>query len=182
MHWYMRRTNSAKSDLVQLVESLGDRSGLVLVEIGSYMGESACVFAGSGKFSRIICVDPWIDIDGNDGNAYRGMSDVEKAFDENVKDFGCIEKFKGTVDDLVASGKLGDVSVDMVYIDGMHTYEGCSHDISVCRESICPRVAYAGHDYTDKIAHVVGVKKAVNEVFGAPDAVFCDNSWIKFIN
>lgn len=69
----------------------------------------------------------------------------------------------------------------MVYIDGLHTYEGCSHDIAVCKESIRPRVAYAGHDYTDRIAHVVGVKKAVDEAFGAPDAVFCDNSWIKFV-
>lgn len=153
----------------------------MLVEIGSYMGESARLFAESGKFSRVICVDPWADIPGNDGNAYRGMSDVEKIFDENTKNVGCIEKFKGTIDDLVASGKLNGVFVDMVYIDGLHTYEGCSHDIAVCKKSIRPRVAYAGHDYTDRIAHVVGVKKAVDEAFGSPDAVFCDNSWIKFV-
>ena len=67
----------------------------------------------------------------------------------------------------------------MVYIDGLPTYEGCFVDIAVCRDSIRP--AFAGHDYTDKIAHVVGVKKAVDEAFGAPDAMFCDNSWLKFV-
>ena len=71
--------------------------------------------------------------------------------------------------------------VDIVYIDGMHTYDACRHDIEMCRNVIKPRLAISGHDYTDKIAHVIGVKKAVDEAFGAPDAVFCDNSWIKFI-
>lgn len=143
------------------------------------MGESAILFAQSGKFKKIICVDPWIDIPGHDGNAYYGMNNVEKTFDANVKPYSQIVKFKGVIDDLVKTDSLAG-GVDVVYIDGMHTYEACRHDINVCRKVIKPRVAFAGHDYTDKIAHVVGVKKAVDEAFGKPDAVFCDNSWIKF--
>ena len=38
-----------------------------------------------------------------------------------------------------------------------------------------------GHDYTNEHEHLVGVYKAVNEMFGAPDKVFKDNSWIKYI-
>lgn len=177
----MRRTDAKRADISDLAKTLGG-SGLVLVEIGSFMGESACVFAESGVFSRIICVDPWKDIPGKDGNSYTGMDKVEAAFDENTAAWPQIQKFKGTVDDFVGSEAFMQVQgkVDAVYIDGLHTYEGCSHDIDVCRRLIKPRVAYAGHDYTDKIAHVVGVKKAVDEAFGEPDRVFGDNSWIKF--
>ena len=181
MHQLMRKAEIAKRDLKELISALCDKKDIVLVEIGSYMGESACLFAQSGKFSKIICVDPWTDIPGNGGNSYRGMANIEKKFDENVSGYGCIEKFKGTASELVKSGRLNGFLVDMVYIDGLHTYEGCSADIAVCRDSIRPVFAFAGPDYTDKIAHVVGVKKAVDEAFGAPDAVFCDNSWLKFV-
>ena len=57
----------------------------MLVEIGSYMGESAVLFAQSGKFKKIVCVDPWTDIPGHGDNAYFGMAEVEKTFDANVK-------------------------------------------------------------------------------------------------
>ena len=181
MHQLMRKAENAKRDLIQLIDRLGDRKDMILVEIGSFMGESACLFAQSGKFSKIICVDPWMDIPGNDGNSYNGMSEIEKKFDENVAGYGCIEKFKGTAADLARSGRLDGLYVDMVYIDGLHTYEGCSADIAICRDSIKPKFAFAGHDYTNRIAHVVGVKKAVDKAFGKPDAVFCDNSWLKFV-
>lgn len=64
-----------------------DAQNLVLAEIGSYMGESACLFAQSGKFKTIVCIDPWADIPGNDGNSYSKMSEVEKIFDANVKTY-----------------------------------------------------------------------------------------------
>ena len=181
MKWHMRNSDLKKKDIFDLVQKI-DAQNLVLVEIGSYMGESACLFAQSGKFKTIVCIDPWIDISGNDGNAYSGMTEVEKIFDANTALYPQIIKFKGTIDSFAVSDLFKNLSgVDVVYIDGLHTYEGCSHDISVCRDTIRPRLAFSGHDYTDKIAHVVGVKMAVDDAFGEPDAMFCDNSWIKFV-
>ena len=37
----------------------------------------------------------------------------------------------------------------------------------------------AGHDYTDQIQHVIGVKKAIDEYFETPPLkVYGDNSWV----
>ena len=109
------------------------------------------------------------------------MSEIEKIFDANTAPYPQIIKFKGTIDSFILSDLFKKLNgVDVVYIDGLHTYDGCRHDISICKKTVCPKFAFSGHDYTDKIAHVAGVKKAVNEEFGEPDAVFCDNSWIKF--
>jgi len=56
-----------------------------MVEIGSYSGESAEIFAMSKKFKTIICIDPWkTDINGDEKNSYTSMNAVEKSFDDRV--------------------------------------------------------------------------------------------------
>lgn len=58
------------------------RKNLVLVEIGSYAGESAEIFARSWKFDMIFCIDPWqSDPNGDDMNSYQNMDVVERIFD-----------------------------------------------------------------------------------------------------
>ena len=166
------------------------RKNLVLVEIGSYAGESAEMFARSWKFDMIFCIDPWqSDPNGDDMNSYQNMDVVERIFDQLTRPYRCIFKHKGTIDTFVGQLQHGSLMykylikdhIDMVYIDGLHTYDGCKHDIEMCQKFIKPKFAYAGHDYTDKIEHVVGVKKAVDEMIGTPDKTFIDNSWVKLV-
>ena len=179
----MRERKEQQDDLLALLSYVVS-TNMILIEIGSYAGESAEIFAKSGKFSTIVCIDPWLSDPKGDGkNSYKNMDIVEHKFDEVLARNNIIKKHKGTIDTFVKSDlfKELDGKIDMVYIDGLHTYEGCKHDIQMCQKFIKPKFAFSGHDYTDQIAHVVGVKKAVDELFGKPDKTFIDNSWIKFI-
>lgn len=178
----MRIYEEQKQDLLDLIDNIPGTE-LSLLEIGSYAGESAVIFAESGKFKKIVCIDPWMSDSNADGqkNHYGWMDRVEKLFDANASRFpDTIHKYKGTLYSFIIDEKFVEHSFDLIYIDGLHTYAGCKSDILLAKGFIKPKLAYAGHDYTDEISHVAGVKQAVDEMFGTPDYVFCDNSWIKY--
>lgn len=182
MAFVMRGGEHMRQGLVDLVDKLAGND-LVMVEVGSYAGESAELFANTGKFKRIICIDPWIsDPNGDNKNSYTGMEDVEVEFDKMASNHPEIVKFKGTLDTFVTSELFKEVegAVDFVYIDSDHTYAACKHDIETALEHLKPAQIIAGHDYADFPEHVRGVKQAVNEEFGSPDATFSDSSWCKF--
>lgn len=96
--------------------------------------------------------------------------------------FENVFKFRGTLGQFLKSDlyKCFAGEIDCVYIDAMHTYDAAKSDIQNTMNIIKPRIAISGHDYTDKIEHVVGVKKAVDEILGFPDFVCSDTSWLKY--
>ena len=65
--------------------------------------------------------------------------------------------------------------LDFAYIDGNHHYEYVKEDIQICLKKIKNDGIISGHDYCEESP---GVIKAVNEMFGKPDKVFSDASWI----
>lgn len=166
-----------------LVESAtkGRKDGIVMVEIGSYRGESAELFLATGKVSRIYCVDPWrMFYDPQDGAAYTNMKAVEADFDRRHANDKRVVKVKGTIDDFVeryVNGPEGPVSVDLVYVDGCHTYEAVKHDILTAVEHIKPKIAMSGHDWG--WGGDAELARAVKETVGEPDEVFPDSSWLK---
>lgn len=92
------RNEKHANGLKDLVKSLsGDN--LVIVEIGSYAGESADIFASFDNVKTIWCIDPWLP--GWDSKAKASSSDykeVEAAFDRVMeKHPSKINKFKGDV-------------------------------------------------------------------------------------
>lgn len=179
----MREKTSDKQGLHDLIDSLS-ADNLFMVEAGSHAGESAEIFLSTGKVANIVCIDPWTTIvESEAGNTYTNMERVERLFDDRMRQYdGKFVKFKGTYDEYVKSLTPDSARPDLVYIDAIHTYEACSADIKATLETVRPKLAIAGHDYADQPHHIIGVKKAVNEAFGKPDAVFCDTSWIKFLN
>lgn len=171
----MRNNEQVRESLRLLLASIGLENG-VMVEIGSYRGESAEVFLGTGRLKRLYCVDPWkgfYDVD--DGAAFTDMRKVEADFDRRHAADARVVKCKGTIDDFVEQFK--GIPVDVVYIDGLHTYEGVRHDIETAQRLIKPRLAIAGHDFNPNWP---GRKAAVLELLGEPDKVFADTSWVKF--
>ena len=56
--------------------------------------------------------------------------------------------------------------------------DGCKNDIQLCQKYLKPNIAYSGHDYAS--SKHIGVKQAVDEIFGQLDKVFIDKSWLKF--
>jgi predicted O-methyltransferase YrrM len=72
----------------------------------------------------------------------------------------------------VAHNEFEDRSIDFLFIDADHSYEGALEDINLWMPKMKPESVIAGHDYDWP-----GVKRAVDEVFG--DKVYLHNtSWI----
>jgi hypothetical protein len=72
---------------------------------------------------------------------------------------------------------LKDQQWDMVYIDGLHTYEGVLYDIEHYKTIIKPGGFICGHDYGWD-----GVRRAIVELLDdTVDATFKDASWAKQI-
>lgn len=161
--------------LRQLCKEIKDKIGeeITLVEIGSYTGESAVVFAEEFPKGTIYCIDPWLEgYDELDAASHTNMKKVEEEFDKRTSKYPNIIKSKGfSLDKLIPC--------DGVYIDGIHTMEGVKQDIlhwkPQCKSFI------AGHDYYDKGEYWEGVFKAVNKYAGTPDNTFKDSSWLKWI-
>lgn len=147
-----------------------------LIEIGSYAGESTVIFAK--RFKSIVAVDPWIEnYDENDITCqHLPLAQVEKIFDAAVHKFDNISKFKLTSDDFFEKHKsaIEKAAPDVIYIDGIHTYEQVKKDIENAKK-IKSLKFIAGHDYS---TYWPGVVKAIIEGLGRPNAEFCDNSWI----
>lgn len=180
------KSNKGLQDLVEfvqhdsIVKNDDDEKKLTVVEIGSFQGESAELMLNTGKVGRIYCVDPW-----KDGYSYFYKKDkheinnfnlVEQAFDMKFRYDERVVKHKGDIDSFLA--QFGDElrgKIDLVYIDGLHTYEGVAHDIEMA-EKLNPKYI-SGHDY-DRNVDFGGPMKAVDEKFGKPDKTFLDTSWI----
>lgn len=160
-------------------QHVGNESKIrVIVEIGSYTGESAVIFAKQFPKAMIYCVDPWTEgYDDTDIASHSDFNAVEEMFDNRVKDFPNIIKVKGK------SLNTG-IECDVVYIDGCHQYECVKEDIKHWRQFAIRFIG--GHDYypkeiADLHPHIKGVREAVDEQLPSPYfsiQTFSDGSWI----
>jgi hypothetical protein len=167
--------------LRQLAEMLP--KGGLLVEIGSFAGESTRAFLEAGL--RVHAIDPW-DNDARD-RLHEGARDfnpvhrwhfdmaaVEQTFDQLLGPFyGRLTKKKGYDWDFVEEYGAG--SLDAVYLDSVHTYLDTLGAIRRWKSKVKPGGFFCGHDFT---GHFSGVQQAVREAFGAPVQVFGDTSWL----
>ena len=167
--------------LRQLAEMLP--KGGLLVEIGSFAGESTQVFLEAGL--RVHAIDPWdnaardrLHEGAKDFDAahrwYFDMQVVEQEFDQLLVKFnGQLTKRKGYDWEFVETYELS--SIDAVYLDSVHTYSDTLSAIRRWRFKIRPGAFLCGHDYT---LHFPGVQNAVRESFGDSIVIFGDTSWL----
>jgi len=164
-------------DLIQYVNTFSNTNEMTMIEIGSYAGESTEIFANN--FKNVISIDPYLnDYDSNDVACdYMDLSEVYKKFKKTISKYNNINHIKKTSDN--AFNDIKDIKVDLIYIDGLHTYNQVKKDI-INYKSLLNDFGYiSGHDY-----HSVwqGVINAIHETIGEPDIIFQDTSWIKKIN
>ena len=169
----VQRTGALRQGLLDFIAALPNVEGMRMLEVGSYAGESAEIFAESGKFAEIVCIDPWKGgYDERDEASQSNMAAAEAAFDRVARAYPrIITKYKGTLAEF--RKEHPDSRADIVYIDACHTYESCLRDIEGAL-ALGPAII-SGHDY----AHWCGgIVKAVNEILGQPHRRFQDGSWM----
>lgn len=176
----MRADGHLNGGLRSLAEDIKSQLGdnITLVEIGSYMGESAEIFAQVMPNAKIICIDPFLSgYDEKDSASYSDYTEVEQHFDLRTSAYPNIQKMKGYSTDF-------QIDCDAIYIDGRHSYEGVKEDILHWKPFV--KSIISGHDYYLEDTqlyinnpHVQGVIKAVREVLGEVDSTYSDFSWLK---
>ena len=168
------RTQASIDGLVQMIlyiKGFCKPENMTLIEIGAFSGQATEQFCK--YFNRVIIIEPWENNIGDITNKCN-MEDVKKEFYKRCGHFDNLSVYKDFSGNI--AHKFGSQSVDIVYIDGLHTYEAVREDIKNYFGKIKLSGFISGHDYSVKFP---GVKKAVHELIGKPDKLFKDSSWIK---
>lgn len=129
--------------------------GGLAVEIGSFKGKSSSFLAaGLPSCARLACIDTWR----NDAMPYDAPSDTWAEFLENTKLYqNSIEAHRGTSLEIASSWSN---SIDLLFIDGDHSYDGCSTDIKAWVRFVRRGGWVAFHDSSEE-----GVTRAIAELF-----------------
>ena len=173
------RDQVGQEGLLDLIKELGDNSDKTMIEIGSFVGESTVMFAQS--FKKVIAIDPFLEgYDDKDPTSHSfDFDNVYQTYLDRTTIHSNVQTLVMTSDEAVDT--LNEEHFDFIYLDGLHTYEGVKKDIQNYLPKVKKGGVIGGHDYTNEVQHLKGVFQAVNEMFGTPDKVFKDNSWIKYV-
>ncbi|MBV9929435.1 MAG: class I SAM-dependent methyltransferase [Alphaproteobacteria bacterium] len=157
----------------------------LLVELGCFSGEATEIFA---RFAgTVFAIDPWAEeycASISEGCVDQGvlnyiqdapvpsMGEVEAMFDARAGTLANVIKLKASAEDAVRD--FADASLDVVYVDAIHTYEAVIRQIVDWRPKLRRGGVLAGHDFSPAWP---GVMRAVRETVGEPEQVFADTSW-----
>lgn len=128
-----------------------------VVEIGSFRGGSAALFATVRPDVTIHCVDPWIA----SAESYIYNGDIFAEFQENTKQFDNIVPHRGLSEDIA---KEFDEPIDLLFIDGDHSFMGAYIDLLSWNKKCKPQSYTIMHD-----AEREGVRRAIIQYFGSLD-------------
>jgi len=174
--WYLREMCRDLRPILQQFENP------IVHEIGSYEGESAEIFAQEFPFATIVCIDPWKSgYDDLDDTSHHNFNEVFENFKKRTQYLDNLQYFIGVYEKFIENTYK---NVKMVYIDGLHSYEGVKSDIELSLKVLPKGGIISGHDYYEddeflKIhPHVSGVKKAIIEKLGKPHKIYLDGSWM----
>lgn len=124
------------------------------VEVGSWKGRSS-VFLGveilnSGKDITLDCVDIWQNLPSLE---YYQQSSGDSIYLEFIKNIQPINQVKEIIkpirkDSVEASKLYQNNSIDFIFIDGDHSFEGINRDLHAWFPKLSKSGIIAGHDYT----------------------------------
>lgn len=156
-----------------MVERYDD--GAHFVEIGAWQGCSTAFMAveiiNSGKKIRLDVVDRWgrYALDGlNTKNPEKLPDDlVYKMFLDNIEPVKEVVQFTNIfhMDSVESTKYYKDDSLDFIFIDADHTYEGVMRDLKAWYPKLKFGGHIAGHDYFND----EGVRQAVKDFFERKD-------------
>lgn len=172
----LKGQKAAKQRANEILKRVKDIPNPIVVELGVNHGNLSRELLAARDDLTLYMVDSWLGAEHQpdhykntrDRNAHRPQSAATGAYNKVLK---LAEQYKGRthiikMDTVRASNYFQDESVDLVFIDADHSYEGCISDI----ESYIDKTRYwiGGHDYKNPQPQFdfSGVDKAVEEIFG----------------
>jgi hypothetical protein len=124
----------------------------VLVELGTFYGGSYCAFcqtiAALDLPTRAYAVDTWEDHPHNGPNTREVLDDLRRHHDDRYALFSTLLQM--TSDE--ARARFADKEIDLLHIDGYHTYEAVRHDFETWRPKVSDRGIILLHDVVERVA------------------------------
>ncbi|MDF1654203.1 MAG: class I SAM-dependent methyltransferase [Coxiellaceae bacterium] len=134
----------------------------LVVELGSHYGDSFFSFCQSVSenqlATRCVAIDTW---EGDHQTGFYGDEIYQQVVAENVRYQSFSTLMRMTFDDAVK--QFEDKSIDILHIDGLHTYEAVSHDFATWLCKIRPGGIVLFHD-TVIVRDDFGVYKFWDEI------------------
>ena len=129
-----------------------------ILEIGSYVGASACCFGAACKLrgtGKIFCIDTW-----NNDAMSEGNKNTYQEFLKNTSPFsGYTVPVRGFSTEVVANVESSVRRVDLLFIDGDHSYSGVKADWEAYKKLLGHGSTVVFHDY----GWAEGVRQVVQE-------------------
>lgn len=121
----------------------------LVVELGTHMGTSYAAFCDSiarnGLPARAFAIDSWTGDAHAGGYGERVYTDL-KQFNERFAGFSTL--MRTTFED--ARDRFEDGSIDLLHIDGLHTYEAVRHDFETWEPKLSQRAVVLFHDTNER--------------------------------
>ncbi|MEM9083164.1 MAG: class I SAM-dependent methyltransferase [Planctomycetota bacterium] len=138
----------------------GAQGKQTIVEIGSFRGKSCVVMAlGSQEVGgHVTAIDPHLSLDPVGDTDYNA-EDLE-VFNTTIEKWGVADRVTHIVErSHEARANWKDTPIDLLWIDGDHSYEGVKLDLDDWSDLVSPGGLIACHDYT----HRESVRQAWSE-------------------
>ena len=159
-----------RDDLAVLFGELGYTVG---AEIGVHFGHYSKVLFDNVPNLKLYCVDPW--------GYYKTEKVITPKLIMNRYVYAVVflsqfnsELMRMTSEE--AAKIVPDGYLDFVYIDALHDYDSVKQDIKLWLPKIRNGGYIGGHDYG--YPPLPDVKKAVDEIFGVPQIIDTEYSWM----
>jgi hypothetical protein len=148
---------------LEVIRLMGDtvaRDGMTIVEIGARSGGFSIFWAEIAlKYrAKLFCVD-WfrgtdsehVEATENDPEKYDGFA-VRTELRRALNGFGeCLDYFVLPFESAVAARLFDDYTVDIVFIDAEHVYDGVKRDLVTWMPKVRQGGVISGHDYEAKV-------------------------------